>query len=132
MKTMLTIIFLFALLIAPANAQSSNLGNPIISQQTAVAASSLVGKTIQGNLYGFSATSGASAGYVLIFDAAAAPSDGTVTPKFCYNLPANSTTGASWLSYPVPFQNGLVIEFSSTGCYSATASATAFITAQVR
>ena len=128
MKKLLAILLLFS---APAYAGSIS-GVPITSQQTSVAASSLVAKATTGFLTGFSVTSGATAGYVLIIDAATAPSNGTVTPRFCYALPASSTVGASWIQSPVPFTTGIVIEFSSTGCFAATSSATAFISTQIQ
>ena len=128
-KYFLSVVF-FALI--SLNAIAAPLGNPITSVQSATAEGSHVLKSSQGYLNGFSATSGASAGYVLIFDATSAPADGTVTPKFCYYVPANNTTGASWISYPAPFSNGIVIVFSTTGCFTKTISNTAFFSAQVQ
>ena len=109
------------------------LGNPIPSQQTATAAGSLILKASAGNLYGFSLTSsGSTSGYVLVFDSATVPSDGTVTPRFCYYLSAPNSVSDSWLTYPVPFVNGIVIVFSTTGCYSKTISNTSiFVSGQV-
>ena len=75
-------------------------------------------KAVPGLLNGFSATSGATAGYVLVIDSATVPADGAVVPKFCYALPANQTIGASWLTYPANFNNGIVLVFSSTGCFT--------------
>lgn len=111
---------------------ASPIGNPIISVQTPLAAGSLILKTSQGYLNGFDATSGATAGYVLFFDSATVPADGTVAPKLCYVLPASNTTGASWLTYPVPFSNGIVAVFSSTGCFTKTISNTAFFSGQIQ
>ena len=96
MKKLLAFLLLFS---APAYA-GSIAGVPITSQQTLVAASSLVAKATSGFLTGFSVTSGATSGYVLIIDAAVAPSNGTVTPRLCYALPASSTIGASWINNP--------------------------------
>ena len=133
MRKNLLALFAFLLLSAQAQAQTSPiLGNPIASAQTATAAASLVAKATGGQLYAFSGTAGASAGYFLIFDATSAPSNGTVTPKFCYPVAIGGNFDKSWGAYPVPFQNGIVIEFSTTGCFSATSSSTAFITAQIR
>jgi len=128
MKSIL--IALVLALILPAQAYA--LGNPVVSVQSTVAESSHVLKATAGSLFGFSATSGASAGYVLLFDAATAPNDGTVTPKLCYSIPASSTTGASWIDYPLAFNTGIVAVFSTTGCFTKTASATAFFNAQVQ
>ena len=114
------------------SAQAFALGNPVVSVQSTVAESSHILKSTAGSLFGFSATSGASAGYVLFFDAISNPNDGTVTPKLCYQLPANSTIGASWINYPIAFSTGIVVEFSSTGCFTKTDSNTAFFSAQVQ
>ena len=123
------ILFLLALLMP---VQAFALGNPVVSVQSSVAEASHVLKASSGSLLGFSATSGASAGYVLFFDATSAPSNGTVTPKLCYYLPATNTIGASWVNFPIAFQSGIVVEFSTTGCFTATSSATAFFNAQVQ
>lgn len=134
MKKFFAQIALAVILASFANpAVATPIGNPIVSVQSSVAEGSRILKTTGGTfLNGFSATSGSVAGYVLIFDSATVPADGTVTPKLCYSIPATSTTGASWLNYPIPFSNGIVIVFSSTGCFSKTVSATAFFSAQVQ
>ena len=125
------LIAILCLLSFPAFAVQT-IGQPITSVQSTVAEASHVLKASAGYLNGFGATSGASAGYVLFFDAATAPANGTVTPKLCYYLPATSTTGASWQTYPVQFNTGIVVEFSTTGCFTATSSTTAFFSAQVQ
>lgn len=132
-KRLIALLFLAALMHgAPAWAQSGP-GNAVASVQSAVDESSHVLKSTGGWLYGFSATSdGGTAGYVLIYDASAVPGDGAVTPRFCYYLPATQTTGASWVQYPVPFTNGIVISFSSTGCFTKATSPTGFFSAQVK
>jgi len=114
------------------SAQAQPLGNPIVSVQSAAAEGSHILKASQGFLNGFSATSGASAGYVLIIDSATVPADGAVTPKFCYQIAANNTLSATWGTYPPVFSNGIVIVFSTTGCFTKTISATAFFSAQVQ
>jgi hypothetical protein len=122
----------FLLVLGCPTAQAAPLGNPIVSVQSATTEGSHVLKASAGLLNGFSATSGATAGYVLLIDSATVPADGAVTPKFCYALPAGQTTGASWISYPAPFNNGIVIVFSTTGCFTKTASATSFFAAQIQ
>lgn len=105
----------------------------ITSVVSASAESNHVLKGSAGNLYGFQVTSGASAGYVMIFNATAAPGDGAVTPIKCYVLPANSTMGASWSQGPpLVFSTGITVVFSTTGCFSKTASATAFISGETK
>lgn len=74
--------------------------------------------------------SGASAGFVMVFPGAAVPADGAVTPTECYTIAANSTfvrpyNPSTW------FSGGVVAVFSTTGCFSKTISATAFISATV-
>lgn len=129
---MLKRLLLGLFLLTPALALAGPIGNPITSVQSAAAEGSNILKASQGFLNGFSATSGATAGFVLLIDSATVPADGAVTPKFCYQLPANQTTGASWISYPAPFANGIVIVFSTTGCFTKTISNTAFFSAQVQ
>lgn len=122
------------MLIAPfIRADAANvLGNPITAVQSTVAEGSRVFKASPGLLNSFSATSGASAGYVMFFDAITAPADGTVTPKLCYSVAANTTVRDNFGSFSVPFTTGIVSVFSTTGCYTKTVSATAFFSAQVQ
>jgi hypothetical protein len=127
-KKLLPFLFLFPL----ASAEAAPIGNPITSVQSSAVESSHILKASSGLLNGFSATSGATAGYVLLIDSASVPADGAVTPKFCYSLPATQTTGASWISYPAPFSSGIVIVFSTSGCFTKAASATAFFSAQIQ
>lgn len=125
--------FLFAFLfLLPLQAFAYPLGNPIAIVNSQAAESSHILKASSGVLNGFSATSAGTAGYVLIFDSATVPADGAVIPKMCYILPATQSTGASWLTYPAPFINGIVVAFSSTGCFTKTSSATAFFSAQIQ
>lgn len=92
--------------------------------------SNLVLKASSGNLYSGNLTSGASAGYVMIFNATSAPADGTVTPAYCSVLSANSTWNMANTPIPALFSTGITIVFSTTGCFTKTASATAFISGQ--
>jgi hypothetical protein len=84
-----------------------------------------------GNLYNAYATS-TVAGYLLIFNATSAPADGAVTPQNC--IPGALTQSgiyAASINYnPGPmeiFTTGITASWSSTGCFTKTASATAFI-----
>ena len=95
-------------------------------QFTTTAASSLVVKASAGNLFGYNIVSGAVAGYVMFFDATTAPADGTVTPKMCFALAANASIQAD-RDIPVRFTTGITMVFSSTGPFTKTASATAFL-----
>lgn len=78
--------------------------------------------------YRLAATSGAIAGFFMVFDAKTVPVDGPVVPLFCRPMPANSNVSMTFTS-PARFRNGLVLAFSSTGCYVKTASATAYFEA---
>lgn len=100
---------------------------------TGTAASSLLLKSGAGNLYGLEVTAAASAGYVMVFDATVAPADGTVTPKYCKAVAANSSVELSWTGGPpAAFATGVVVVFSTTGCFTKTASATAYISGMVK
>lgn len=114
-----------------ASAPSASALSGVAPAATPVAAASLVAKASPGNLYGYNVTSAASAGYVMIFNSTTVPADGTVTPAMCLPLAAN--TGAD-MSYTTPeyYSAGVTFVFSTTGCFTKTASATAFISANVK
>lgn len=103
------------------------------SLQSASAESSHVFKATAGNLYDLYVTIGATAGFLMVFDAASAPTDGAVTPKDCIQVPASTTqslfTGGTG---PEVYSTGIVAVFSTTGCFTKTASATAFFHARVQ
>lgn len=100
---------------------------------SAAAESNHVLKGSAGNLYGVYVTTGATAGYLLVFNATSAPVDGAVTPSECLWAPANSTT---FLNFnpgpPAIFSTGITAVFSSTGCFTKTASATAYFAGSVK
>jgi len=99
---------------------------------TAAVSSSLVAKTVRSELVGLNVVSGASAGFVLVFDANTLPADGAVAPSLCLPLAANTGLDWNFRSAPVQFVTGIVVVFSTTGCFTKTASATAFIAAAVQ
>jgi hypothetical protein len=72
-------------------------------------------------------TLSAAAWWIMIYDATAAPSDGAVTPKKCYAIASGTTSFAAAFQTPPIFTTGIVIGVSTTGCFSKTASAHAFI-----
>jgi len=109
-------------------APSSAATSAVSSAQTTVAAGSLIAKASAGNLYGVNATSGASAGYLLIYDSATVPADGTTTPKKTYVMAANSTIAFDF-DMPVRMASGIVLVFSTTGPFAKAISATAFLAA---
>ena len=96
--------------------------------QTAALASSLVLKAAAGSLYACYITTGSTPGWLMLFDATALPVNGPVTPKHSIYCPANATTE---LELPFltaePFATGITAAFSSSGPFTLTASASAFI-----
>lgn len=91
--------------------------------------SALVLKASAGNLYSFTCNAGASAGYVMVFNAIAAPADGAVTPIYVEPVAINSTVTRSF-NYPIVCSTGITLVFSTTGPFTKTASATAFLAGQ--
>lgn len=98
---------------------------------TSAPASSLIAKGTPGNFYGANLVTGAASGYFLLFDAISAPADGAVLPVRCWSTTANSTLG---VGFPIPLAltTGITLVFSTTGCFTKTASATAFMQADVK
>lgn len=98
-------------------------------------ASSAVLKAAAGNLYSAYVTTGATQGWLMVFNATALPSNGATTAgtasgnmQECIYAPANTTTAISFNPGPAePYTIGITAAFSSTGCGTLTASATAFI-----
>jgi hypothetical protein len=105
---------------------------PVMSSATE---SSHVMKSIPGALIAITVTIGAVSGWALVFDAIAAPSDGTVTPIWWLPVDSNGTNGYltfSWADCPLKFVNGCIAVFSTTGPFTKTASATAAFSGQVQ
>lgn len=108
-----TLIALLVGLNQPVSAQQVNVAiAPIHSTANEVGH---VLKATSGRLYQLSvANATASAGFVLVFDAAAIPGTGTVAPVMCRALPASGNTVLSF--YPTPpaaFTTGIVAVVSS-------------------
>lgn len=99
---------------------------------TTAVASNQVLKAAPGNGYRYAATTGATAGWLMIIDAITAPGDGAVTPKICRAVAANTSIEIDHSTMPDKFLVGIVEVFSSTGCYTKTASATADLEGQVQ
>ena len=108
-----------------SNAAAANA----LTSSGAVQASNVL-KASAGNLYSLTITTGATAGYLMVFNATSAPIDGAVTPAYCSQAPANMTSALEW-SIPVRFATGITAVFSTTGCFTKTESATAAFFAQV-
>lgn len=92
-------------------------------------------KAASGNLYGLTVVVGATSGYVLVFNAAAAPSNGAVTPAWSFPVTSNGTNGgiaASWNDIPKAFATGITVCYSTTGPYTLTKSASASFIAEYK
>ena len=99
-------------------------------------ATSQVIKASAGNLYSFEvsadSTLSAAAWWILIFDAASDPGNGGVTPRKCYAQVPGSTSASYIWTVPISFSTGIVIVASTTGCYTETQSAHAFISGDAK
>lgn len=126
---LLSLIVLFALFL-PHKGHAQTVGNPTaLAQSTTLESSHVFKSTGPGYLYSLGATTSA-AGWLMVFNAVAAPSNGAVAPVNCFQIGAN-TSAVYLYPLPVPFTTGITAVFSSTGCFSLTA-ANAFLSAQVR
>jgi hypothetical protein len=113
--------------VTPARAQVT--GQPCNS--TAIEGSRIC-KVAGGVLDQAVATTGASAGFFMIFDSATVPADGIVTPVRCYAMAASSTTGVG-PGLNIPFNKGIVFVFSTgANCGTKTVSATAWFGGQAQ
>jgi hypothetical protein len=102
----------------------------IPSTATTVAAGSLILKASAGQLYSVSCTTGASAGYLMIFNSTTVPADGVVTPVYVASIPA-TTTYSTDFEFPIYCATGCTLVFSTTGPFTKTISATAFLSGQI-
>lgn len=99
---------------------------------TAALAGSQILKASAGTLFSFEvnadATLSGAAWFVMIFNSSTVPADGAVTPIKCYGQPSGQAQmGGTLASNGVAFSNGIVIVTSTTGCFTKTISAHAFI-----
>ena len=100
--------------------------------RTPAVAGSLVVKVGTVYLAGLNVTSGASAGYVMLFDAATVPADGPVAPLRCMPIAANTGLDINWRAAPIYLQQGAVVVFSTSGCFTKASSSTAFIAGDIQ
>ena len=106
---------------------------PITPVATTSLASSLVLKAAPGQLYSATVTTSTTPGYVMVLNATAPPADGAVTPWFCFYMqPLSSQSFGSFGAPADLYTIGITVVFSTTGCLTKTASATAFISGSVR
>jgi len=115
-------------LVAGLGPSGSSTAGSAMTANAALADNRVV-KASAGNLYALNVVTGASAGYVMVFNAISAPADGAVTPVFCIPVAANTGVQLDFTNGTVPtyFSVGITAVFSTTGPYTKTASATAFI-----
>jgi hypothetical protein len=114
---------------------TSAVANGIVPIVSAAVEAAHILKNSPGNFYSLSVTAGASAGFVLVFNAVSAPADGAVTPIECVAVAANGTAtipSSGTFNPPVRYTTGITAVFSTTGCFTKTASATAFFTGKVQ
>jgi hypothetical protein len=104
----------------------AQLGTPRNAVSTSALAASLIVSAGPSALYSFEvvadSTLYANEWWVMIFNAAADPGGGTVTPKKCYDMPAMTRTLSAAFPSPIAFSTGIVISVSTTGCYTETNS----------
>jgi len=112
-------------------APSSEVLAGLSTGATTSLASNLVVKSSAGNLYSFNvsadSTLSGAAWWLIIFNSATLPADGTVTPAKCYAFPSGTTSYSAAFPVPVAFSTGIVMGVSTTGCFTKTASIHAFL-----
>jgi hypothetical protein len=100
--------------------------------QCAALCSNVVAKGSAGSLFSFEvaadSTLSGAAWWIMVFDAASLPADGSVTPAKCYALPSGATGyNGAFSTGGLAFATGITIGVSTTGCFTKTASVHAFI-----
>lgn len=114
------------------NAPASSTNGTITAVVSGAAESNHVIKASPAAFYDAYVTTGATGGYLLIINSATDPGNGAVTPIHCVQAPANVTVGYSVDGMPAEkFSTGVVVVFSTTGCFTETKSATAFFHVRV-
>lgn len=112
---------------SPVVALAQSIPFPITPVVSTAAEGGHVLKSSAGSLYGVYVTSGATAGYLMVFNATSVPGDGAVTPVECVPVPANSVVSLNYGPGPAAaFSTGITAVFSTTGCFTKTVSNTAF------
>ncbi len=105
---------------------SFQFGTPAATP-SAASASSLVLRAAPGAVDFISITTGTTAGYLMLHNLTAAPSNGAVTPVLpSWQVPANTTVMVGF-DPPLQMTTGAVLTFSSTGPTTQTLSATAML-----
>jgi len=111
-------------------------GRPITPVVSAAGESSHVLKASAGNLISVNATNlTATAGFLVVLNATAAPADGAITPLACQPLPANGSASIAYGSGPPgAYSTGITaVLTSATTCFTkTTGTLTGFIAGQVQ
>jgi hypothetical protein len=110
---------------AVAHVPTSSANGGIVEVTSAAVESGHVGKALAGNLYRVAVTTGATAGWLMVFNSATVPANGAVTPVLCRLAPANASVEVDHSTMPDFYGTGISAAFSSTGCFTLTLSATA-------
>lgn len=114
---------------------TATAGAGITPVSSTAAESNKVLKAGAGNFYSAYITTGAAAGYFMIANSPTAPTAGgaAIAPVHCIQVAANSSASISTRGGPPDvFANGITAVFSTTGCFTNTASATAFFSGDVQ
>jgi len=130
---MRTLVLLgLALIAAPVSAQTSQ---PVaVQMQAAGPGSGVLISSGVGQANSVNIVNGAAAGFAVVYDAAAIPADGALTPslvRWCMPVAINTGIRDTFAS-PIPFYSGLVAFVSSTSCTAKAAVAYGFVAAQVK
>lgn len=103
--------------------QLSRTGGAIPIASCDGSAAGYVAKSGPGFLYEVRVYWAPDDGYLMLFDAADVPADGTVEPAMCVPFQAGSYSIGGGIfegGSPMPFSNGIVIVFSTTGPFTKT------------
>jgi hypothetical protein len=123
-----------ALIAIPATAQQLNIS--VVPVVSASAEKGHVLKATAGHLYSAYATNvTATAGFLVLIDAAAVPTDGAITPIACIPLPASGAASFNYSpSPPGQFSTGIVAAATSaSSCFTlTTGTITAFFSGLVQ
>jgi hypothetical protein len=117
--------------LSAARADTTVTPSRVIPRASQGVETSHVVSAIPATITGGAITTGAVPGFLLILNATADPGNGAVLPTKCQVVAANTTTGfgadpdTEW-DFPV----GIVLVFSTTGCFTETQSATAYFSWQ--
>jgi hypothetical protein len=114
-------------------APSSLPGAAITAVVSTTTESGHILKASPGNLYSVTVTTAGTAGFLMTFNSTTVPADGAVTPIDCVVAPASSSTSLNVAgSPPTAYSTGISVALSTTGCFTKTASATAFFKGMVQ